>query len=349
VDDAGLLIDRDRPSGLLGRSDAGQELFSFRIVFARVAVSIVCDDRSVLSDLALVLGGAEAHADRTLNIRLESTGDSQALATFIDADECALTVDDLLLARDTPDFPFEVVAPIGEGWTSFAWRGDAVPLLSFRGRECRIDQREGWQRAFALLVLHRVYRLRDDAIFFHAATVGVEGRGLLIVGAKGEGKSTTSLSLAVRGHMLLGDETACYLPASNELLPVRRPVGIKRGPRSRTIEEALERTGTVVGEVIRVDVDTLIDTVPPTVTPLFAVLFLDPFAATPHLEEIQVTREEIARLQPVSSSLVNAPKGRRLVELARMLATSRVFRLTPADPDATALLIENTVLGLPPA
>ena len=80
---------------------------------------------------------------------------------------------------------------------------------------------------------------------------------------------------------------------------------------------------------------------------LFAVLFLAPFGDTPRLEEIAVTRDEIARLQPVSSSRVNAPTGRRLVELARMLASSRVFRLWPGDPDETAAVIEQTIRALP--
>jgi hypothetical protein len=332
---------------LLDRSDAVQELFLSHVVFAGVAVTVQSDDPTVTSDFELVLGKAAGEAVRSLDIRVETRGRAQALATFSTADERALTVDDLLLGLDSPDFPFHVAEPIAEGWTSFGWRGEAAPLLSFRGPECLIEKREGWHRAFALLVLHRVYRVRDDAIFFHAATVGIEGRGLLIVGAKGEGKSTTSLALTVRGHMLLGDETACYLPASNEVIPVRRPVGIKPGPRSRTIEAAIERTGTVVGDVVRLDINRLIETSEPAAVPLRAVLFLAPFEAAPRLEEIAVTRNEIARLQPVSSSLVNAPNGRRIVELARMLATSRVFRLAPGDPDETALLIEQTMLALP--
>ena len=65
----------------------------------------------------------------------------------------------------------------------------------------------------------------------------------MLVGPKGAGKSTLALALAARGHALLGDEHACYLPATGELLPFRRPVGIKPGPRAAAVESALLAPG----------------------------------------------------------------------------------------------------------
>jgi hypothetical protein len=269
------------------------------------------------------------------------------LATFDTNDDAALTVDDLLLALGTEDFPFRLVASTEAEWTSFAWLDDTEPLFSFRGRSCRIRKRLGWQRALALLILHRVFRLRSDAIFFHAATVGIAGRGVFIVGPKGRGKSTLSLALWSRGHVLLGDETACYIPASGELRPVLRPVGIKPGPRARAIDAALGAWAGSAEPILRLDVDRLFPGRPqPCPFPLFAVVFLDRFAARPVLEEIAASTEDLARLQPVSSSLVNAPKAQRVFELGRMLSRARVFRLTPGDPDETAALLERTFGGL---
>ena len=267
------------------------------------------------------------------------------LATFETNDDAALTVDDLLLALGTEDFPFRLVASMETEWTSFAWLSDTEPLFSFRGRSCRIQKRPGWQRALALLILHRVYRLRSDAIFFHAATVGIAGRGVLIVGPKGRGKSTLSLALASRGHVLLGDETAYYVPARGELGPVLRPVGIKPGPRARAVDAAL---GECAGgePILRIDIDRLFPGRPePRPLPLFAIVFLDPFASHPVLNEIAASTEDIAHLQPVSSSLVNAPKAQRVFELGRMLSCARVFRLAPGDPDETAVLVERTIGG----
>lgn len=269
------------------------------------------------------------------------------LATFDTNDDAALTVDDLLLALGTVDFPFRLVASGEAAWTSFAWLDDTEPLFSFRGPSCRIWKRPGWQRALAILILHRVFRLRSDAIFFHAATVGIAGRGIFIVGSKGRGKSTLSLALASRGHVLFGDETACYIPASGELCPVLRPVGVKPGPRARAIEAAVGAHSGGAEGILRIDVNRLFPGRPePRRFPLFAIVFLDQFASRPVLEEIAASTEDLARLQPVSSSLVNAPKAQRVFELGRMLSRARAFRLTPGDPDETAALLERTFGGL---
>ena len=139
-------------------------------------------------------------------------GDSGTIAFTLD-DPDALSPDDLLLGIGSPDFPFRLVTR-NEAKVSFAWSSDVEPLFSFEGNRCSFWKRPGWQTAVALLILHRIYRLRRDAIFFHAATIDLGGRGLMIIGSKGMGKSTTALALASRGHVLLGDETACYVPAT---------------------------------------------------------------------------------------------------------------------------------------
>jgi len=317
---------------------------------ADVAIDVTSDDPSLDPELALTLGSRMAGVQRVLSVVLatdpEDAGSS--LATFHAEDDTAFTVDDLILALGSADFPFRLVTPEEPGWTSFAWRDERETLFSFRQRHCRIRKRPGWQRALSILILHRVFRLRSDAIFFHAAAVGIGGRGVLIVGPKGRGKSTTSLALASRGHDLLGDETACYVPARRELVPVLRPVGIKPGPSARAVEAVLGAAGTRGEPILRLDVRFVFPGLPePRPLPLFAILFLEPFASRPVLEPVGASTADIARLQPVSSSLVNAPKARRVFELGRMLAVSRVFRLAPGDPDDTAALVERTLGGLP--
>lgn len=321
---------------------------SSRRVLAEIAIDVLTDDPSLEAELALTLGTRTVGARSRVGVLLEPDPAwlDGVLATFETKDEAALTVDDLLLALGGVDFPFRLVAPSEAEWTSFAWLSEAEPLLSFRGRSCRIRKRPGWQRALALLILHRVFRLRTDAIFFHAASVGIAGRGVLIVGPKGHGKSTLSLALASRGHELLGDETACYVPARGELAPVLRPVGIKPGPRARAVEAALGMCAANGEPILRIDLDLLFPGRPePRPLPLFAIVFLDPFASHPVLNEFAAAKEDIARLQPVSSSLVNAPKAQRVFELGRMLSLARVFRLAPGDPDETAALVERTLGG----
>ncbi len=338
-----------RPLSLGSRRLATKEALSRRVL-AEVAIEVRSDDPSLEAELALILGTRTVGSRCRVGVHLESdpVRPGGALATFETDDEAALTVEDLLLALETVDFPFRLVAPTEAEWTSFAWLSETEPLFSFRGRSCRIQKRPGWQRAFALLILHRVFRLRPDAIFFHAATVGIGGRGILIVGPKGRGKSTLSLALASRGHVLLGDETGCYVPASRELCPVLRPVGIKPGPRARAVDAALGSCAEGVA-FLRIEADRLFPGRPePHRLPLFAIVFLEPFASRPGLDEIAASTEDIARLQPVSSSLVNAPRAQRVFELGRMLSFARVFRLAPGGPDETAALVEGTFGGFPP-
>jgi len=335
----------------LDRVAAHKGLSYSRRVLAEVGIEVTSDDPSLEADLALILGTRTVGSRCRLSVLLESepARPDAALATFDANDEAALTVEDLLLALGTVDFPFRLFASTESGWTSFAWLSDTEPLFSFRGRSCWIQKRPGWQRALALLILHRVFRLRSDAIFFHAATVGIAGRGVFIVGPKGRGKSTLSLALVSRGHVLLGDETAGYVPASRELCPVLRPVGIKPGPRAHAVDAALGTCAEGGEAILRIDADRLFPGRPePRPLPLFAIVFLDPFASRPILDEIAASTEDIAHLQPVSSSLVNAPKAQRVFELGRMLSFARVFRLTPGDPDETAALVERTFGGFPP-
>jgi hypothetical protein len=175
--------------------------------------------------------------------------------------------------------------------------------------------------------------------------VSLLGRGVLLVGAKGAGKSTLALALAARGHRLLGDENACYLPATGHLAPCRRPLGIKPGPRSRAVDALLaarslspERDG-----MMRVPVEDLFPGPEPPAVPLRAVIFLGPRAAAPCLRAVEPGRAELARLQPVGASLLDVPPTRRVFEMTRMLASARVHELTAGDPDATALVVEEAL------
>jgi hypothetical protein len=250
---------------------------------------------------------------------------------------------DLLLGLHSPEFPFEEIAG-DPGWLCLAFRGQTTSALAFRGPDCVFRLEDRWRTAIALFLFHRLLRMRPEALFFHAATVAVEGRGALLVGPKGSGKSTTALALAARGHALLGDETACYLPERRTVLPMRRPVGIKPGPRARAVAEGIARGGLAPQEdgILRADVTALFPSIAPAAAvPLRSVVFLRGFAAVPEVVPIQAGREELAALQPLACSLVDASPARRVFEMVRLFEGLRVFRLHPAHPDETASALER--------
>jgi len=251
--------------------------------------------------------------------------------------------EDLRFALQSPVFPFhEVEAPDGAS-LALAPLGEEEPLFLLRERECLCHPRPGWHVAAALLLYHRVLRLRDDAIFFHAASLVIGSAGLMLVGPKGAGKSTTALALAARGHSLLGDETAAYVPKTGELIPVLRPVGIKPGPRAAALTAALARLGRDPDRdgTMRLDVRDLFTLPEPRAATLSGVIFLCGFRPEVRLEAIEPTREEMGLLQPIVGSLVNASPLQRTFEMIRLLGSCRVFKLWPAAPEATAQRLEE--------
>jgi hypothetical protein len=239
---------------------------------------------------------------------------------------------------------FEVFAANEPGWKCVAFRGSAVPAFAFRGRDCLFALDHRWRLSIMWYLFWRLLRLRSDAIFFHASALGIYGEGTIFVGPGGAGKSTTALALTARGHNFLSDEVAGYLPATGELMPFRRPVGIKPGPRASAvahsltpaIAERIERDG-----FIRVDVGTLFPVQPPLPVPLRRIVFLRGFAERPALDRISPGRREIVELQPLMSSFLNAPHSQRVFELTRLLASAKVYQLCPGEPDTTAQYLEE--------
>ncbi len=186
--------------------------------------------------------------------------------------------------------------------------------------------------------------MRPDAIFFHASALGIFDEGTIFVGPSGGGKSTTALGLAARGHNFLSDEVAGYLPDTGELIPFRRPVGIKPGPRASAVEKGLPSCAAAQIErdgFFRLDVDKIFQTEPPRALPLRRIVFLRGFAEKPAIERIKPGRDEIVELQPLMSSFLNASHSRRVFQLSRLLANTKVYQLHPGDPDATAVYLEE--------
>ena len=301
--------------------------------------------------MSLVFGRPVVPSDGAswLSARVQSeTRDSFGKIEFGGESDGVDQIRDLTTALDSVEFPFRELPPPTPGWMALAFREDPEPLFLLRGDECRFRKVPRWGQAVALLLFHRLLRLRRDAIFFHAASLAVGGQGVMLVGRKGAGKSTTALALVARGHGFLGDETAGYLPATGELLPMRRPVGIKPGPRARMVDQALSRRGRDPDRegTLRLDLEDLMPVPAPPAVTLSAILFLSGFGACPEIARIEPTREELAELQPIVGSLVNASPTRRVFEMTRMLSRARVFRLAPGgSPEATAEAVEQTLTG----
>jgi hypothetical protein len=331
-------------------------LHSSTFALAEVALDVESDDPALFGELSVVLGAAPApaapHGRLGAAVRAhDAPGGLGHLRLDVDLPD-QLTPSDFLLGLQSPEFPFHLLDPQPDGptpWTRLAFRGQHHVAFALRGRDCLFGTAPLWRTAVSLFLFQRLMRLRSDAVFFHASTVALHGRGLMFVGHKGAGKSTLALALAARGVPLLGDENACYLPERRELQPVLRPLGVKPGPRSRRVRAALERLGRDPDREgpLRIPAEALFPDNHPAPAPLHAVVFLGPFAAEPRLSPVEAGRDELADLQPVGSSLVNAPAARRVFEMARLLSAAETYRLQPGDPDATADLVYTHFGGDP--
>ena len=312
-----------------------------------VAMELRSDDAGFFEEFVTVFGGREKlsePAKASFSVLLErESGRSEYGRLVVQGDSLADPVG-YLLGFSSPTIPLTRLDPEA-GWTALGLAGDPSPVFLFSdsGPDCLFRRVSRWRRIVANFLFLRMLRLRPDALFFHAASVAVGGRGALLVGPKGTGKSTTSLALAARGHEFLGDETACYLPSSGELLPFRRPVGIKPGPQSDAVRDALARLRPRADEdgLVRVPVERLFPSVAPRPAPLSNVLFLSGFGEHPELSPIRAGREELASLQPIASTLVSGPATRRVFEMIRLIQSAACYRLVAGDPDQTARLLEK--------
>ncbi len=126
-----------------------------------------------------------------------------------------------------------------------AGSGDIAPHTTFRlvenaGAGCQLMQDgmvlyEGDSAAAADILLGKsCYHLADrsrDGLLFHAGGLGRQGRGLLLPGTMGAGKTTLTTWLLGRGFDYLTDELVFIPHGTTTMQPFPRPLNLKRPAR----------------------------------------------------------------------------------------------------------------------
>jgi hypothetical protein len=293
-----------------------------------------------------VAGGA-GDGSPLVRCTLRSLDAAPVVVTSIDDPEALDPVD--FIPSVFPERRFaEVPSPL-RGWRTLGHPESPEPVLAARPPDVILDRRRPWQFLLSNCLVNRALWLQRDLLCFHAASVALDGAGVMLAGPKGSGKSTTSLTLASRGHDFLGDEVALVRAAPGELLPFRRTVSIRPGPCGRRLGERLgqrryRRERFPDGATrIRARVGELFPEAGRRAAPLRAVFFLRRFAARPAVTPVGPGREHARWLAPLACTLTNVAAGRRMVQLARLLATVRCYVLDPGLPDETADLVERVV------
>jgi hypothetical protein len=224
---------------------------------------------------------------------------------------------------------------------------DTGASLTFEGSTITVDSTSRWHTLAASLAVHRVIRLQRDLSVFHAGSIAVSGRGALLMGAKGAGKTTLSLALAERGHDLFGDELAALRRKSLTIVPFRRRLSIRTGPACRTVEEARAsgkyRTALIEDGAERTfaRVTELFPGPPPAPARLNAIFFLRDRTAAPAAIRFQPSMADARLLAPFESMTWGAASGRTAIELLQLLARVPCYHLDLGPIPDTVELVET--------
>ena len=237
-----------------------------------------------------------------------------------------------------------------DGWRTLTLRQTPDrPLIALNGTETLVDRAQTWQPFVANYAVNRVLRLQKDMLFFHAASAAVDGRGIMIVGPKGSGKTTTSMTLASRGHAFLGDEMAVVQQETKAMFPFRRAVSLRTGPRARRVDEQISSRHYPVerfpdgGERILANIGELFPQAGVSPAALSCVLFLRGFADRPKLEPFSFGLGDFRMLSPLACSMWDRSAGAVMMALGRLLRGTSCYHLDPGSPEETADLIEHVV------
>jgi hypothetical protein len=294
-------------------------------------------------------GDENAGSERSIRVKcMVRADDDAALAHVVFYDREPLD-SFAFCQRLFPDRRY-VEGPVGpEGWRTIASRQNPdVPQIALRDNDALVDRRQIWQPFIANYAINRVLRLQHELLFFHAASIGIEGQGAMIVGPKASGKTTTAMALAAGGHNFLGDEIAAVDHTTRAMLPFRRAVSIRTGPRAHRVDEHLARQRYVVekfpdgSERTLVDVSSIFPESGASSPTLSCVFFLRQFAEHPTAEPFVFGIEHFRMLSPLACSMWGMPAGVRMFDLSRMLRGVRCYILDPGQPEATADLVERT-------
>jgi len=197
-----------------------------------------------------------------------------------------------------------------------------------------------------------------EIIALHAAGNILPGdTGVLLTGSSRAGKTTTSLHLAARGHALLGDELAIVRLANRELVPFRKALSLRPGPRGPVLSTALNRmpprtdpSGS--GKIGPYRVDELFPDSVARPVRLKAVFFLSGMAEHPSLEPFQLTMNHAKifdymaanDIASVTWGITATRRAMRLFAIKRTMGCLPCWMLTVGAPEETAQLIEQTVI-----
>jgi hypothetical protein len=213
---------------------------------------------------------------------------------------------------------------------------NGLPIVRVRADEELAPTLEGTIAGFAV-------RTRDDAAAFHAASLEIDGRGVMLPGQKGSGKSTLALALALeRTATYLGDELAFIRFDDRRMEAFPKAVTLKEGsfslfPEADTFRDPLRgpvryhhpENCAPAGHIVDLDL---------IVFPRYV-----PEAEEPCATEVEPAQTAFELIRHCFGGLERDPRT-----MSSIAAISRVpaFEITFSDPAAAGRAIRAILGGL---
>jgi len=259
-----------------------------------------------------------------------------------------------LLHPPRGDPPYAVRTASLEGWRLVG--GAVTPVVAASGNRVLIDSRRVPDDFLVEYLVSATLEAQPELLVLHAAALQVRNAGILLAGPSRAGKTTTSAHLAARGHGLLGDEMTVIRMSNAEVLPLRRSVSLRAGPRAPELSALLARhavreTQVAGGKTEPIRIDKLFPGSQARPVRLSGAFFLNGFAAAPAATPFRLSLKDANvfdylaanDIALVSWGLTPARRALRLLALKHMLTQLPCWRLTVGQPAETAELIERTM------
>jgi hypothetical protein len=322
--------------------------------FGRALLSMKCEDGSFSRRFASIFTEcaveppAEGDGIPHIDFRIASHPSDPRLLVVLMNSEYRDGAD--FLCQLVPERQYVECTELVPGWQMLALpEAPDQPVFAFGKSSILISRAHPWQQAMALYMISTAFRLQPDVCVLHAASVGIAGKGVLISGAKGAGKTTLSLCFASRGHSFLGDEWAVVSTLTGDLLPLRRAASIRPGPHPAGLDEYLENHSCEIEllsdgtQRLRTSVGAVYPRALPQVVPLTDVFFLRRFASRPKVERF-TSSEQLPPIAPLLASIWGHSPAERALDVFRSVGHARLWQLdVGGSPEETADIVEEAI------